>query len=89
MKTLLDLKTAVDELLEEHPEWSSLPLMYSTDDEGNNYHMVNDYLTPAMVADINEYYLEMQGYLDSEKYTEKGNEDGFIEVKDINCICIN
>jgi hypothetical protein len=79
MKTLKDLKDNIERLLIEHPEYANLPLIYSSDDEGNSFHLVHSSLCLAQVEDIKEYYLELVGF--------DGDED--INSEDINCICIN
>lgn len=79
MKTLRDLKNNIDELLRYHPDWENLPIIYSGDEEGNEYTKVNNDLCPTQVENINDYYLEIVGFLD----------DNDIDEKDINCICIN
>lgn len=78
--TLRTLKETIDNILTKHPEWENLPLMYASDDEGNNYQIVYNSLCPAQVHDIKqEEDLELVGF--------QGEEN--IADEDVNCICIN
>ena len=79
MRTLNDLKENIDKLLTEHPEWGSLPIIYSSDDEGNDHHVGSNELSPAQVENIHSWSLELVGYLGDDEIAEE----------DINCICIN
>lgn len=81
MKTLNDLKQNIDEILKEHPKWGALPIVYSSDNEGNNFHKVFFDISPMQFHDINAYYLEQVG-----NYKTGSNE---ISEKDVNAICIN
>lgn len=69
----------LNKLVIEYPEAYELPVIYSEDDEGNNYHHV--IYSPAMfqVHDVNQYYLEVVGKLG----------DDNIAREDCNVICIN
>lgn len=78
-RTLTDLKNDIDKLLKAHPEYAKLPIIYSSDDEGNSYHGVYNTLTPMQADDPDEHYVDIVG--------SKGDED--ISDKDINVICIN
>ena len=78
MRTLKDLKDNIEELLEEHPEWENLPIISSSDDEGNSFQKVYNDLTPMQVENIVKDYLDFVF-----------DEDGEILDTDINCICIN
>ena len=90
MKTLKQLSLDIDNLLRENPQFGDLPVIYSSDDEGNSYKKVHQDVTPAMAIDVKEWELELVGFLGNNKndYEEEENQD-LIEVKDINCICIN
>ena len=79
MRTLIDLLKDITTLLTEHPEWANLPIIYSSDDEGNNYQKIHNGLSPAEIYDLNERNLDLIGFLEG---------DG-IDERDINCICIN
>lgn len=80
--TLLELKNSVESLLEQNPEFANLPCIYSTDDEGNEYNMVNNFPTAAYIKNPQaNRFLDMVGYWD-----EVG---GDIKKEDINCIIIN
>lgn len=78
-QTLKTLQQNILKILLEHPEWGDLPLISSSDDEGNDYHKVYNDLSPAQVENIKNYSLELVGF--------EGEED--VDTKDINCICIN
>lgn len=78
----MKLKEYIRELnkfVQEYPEAYELPVIYSEDDEGNNYHHVID--SPAMfqVHDVTQYYLDVVGRLG----------DIGIAREDCNAICIN
>ena len=76
-KTLRDLQKCINEMVEEHPEWMDFPLIYSSDDEGNEYNKVNQLPCGAKVSNINE-----NRFLDLEHFEEDNKTD-------INCIIIN
>lgn len=81
---MIALKTfakAINKLIKEHPEWAELPLIYSADDEGNSYHVVNNLPAPMQVGDPKEYYIEPIGIY------QKGSDE--VAKEDINCIIIN
>ena len=87
MRILKDLKQNIEEILKKYPEWENLPLIFSSDDEGNSYHYCHNDLSPAQTEDINnKYYLEIVGFFDD---TNPNDDDRDISVKDVNCICIN
>lgn len=74
----------VNKLLEENPEHGELEVIYSHDDEGNAYQIVNNTPTLCMVGDLeNEYFLD-DIIFDGEK-DFYGKE---VEFKP-NAICIN
>lgn len=54
--------------------FGDLPLIYSSDDEGNSYHEVNMGPEP-LIADLSTYYIELK--LEEDEDTPP------------NCICIN
>lgn len=60
--------------------FDELPLIYSSDDEGNSYHKINNLPELYRVEDINEYYLESDFAYD--------DNDEILEFKP-NCIIIN
>jgi hypothetical protein len=78
MKTLKDLRNNIDEILKKNPEYENLPLIYSSDEEGNSFKLLYNDLTPMQVEDNTQYYLELV-YDDEDEILED----------DINCICIN
>ena len=86
MRTLKQLRDNIDEILKKYPHWENLPIISSSDAEGNSYEKVYNDLSPAQVEDINEYYLEVVGFFDD---TNPNDAERDISEKDINCICIN
>lgn len=95
MITLQQLKINIEELLKLYPEWKDLPIISSSDDEGNSFQLIHNSLSPVQVDDINEYYLELIGCLgepnsyDNEEFDSEDNYNEIISKKDINAICIN
>ena len=87
MKTLKDLKNNIDKILNKYPHWENLPLVYSIDPEGNEFHINDNDLSPMQVHDINTLYcLEVVGSFDD---TNPNDVERDISEKDVNCICIN
>jgi hypothetical protein len=76
--TLQEYIESLQRLIENNPEYVNMPLIYSKDDEGNDYHHVNYSPSPAQVEDLEEYYLELV-------WDEEGENPG----TDFNCIMIN
>ena len=74
MKTVNDMLEVLLDLKEKG--YGNLPLIYSTDDEGNSYHKIYHKPRLALVEDLDEYDLEMV-------YMEDGGES------DPNCVTIN
>lgn len=74
MYTLKDLKIEIEKLLKTHPEYSNLPLVYASDDEGNSYQKVHNKPLAIEMENIKDYYLEPSTDYD---------------LKTPNCICIN
>lgn len=92
MKTLKDLKKDIENLIKKYPEFENLPICYASDDEGNSYQKVHNSLSPAQFHDINEYSLELVGFLDEDNPNGdiiNDNEEGDICYKDVNGIVIN
>jgi hypothetical protein len=91
MKTLKELSLEIVELLKKNPEFGDLPIIYSRDDEGNDYQAVHCTLSPLQVENIQERDLQVVGFLGSKKYDYDTLEEleEKVEIKDINCICIN
>jgi hypothetical protein len=75
MITLKQLQQDILKMMVEHPEWADLPIIYSSDDEGNEFKKVHNNLTPMIAEDINQWSLEVDGA------------NG--KLKKVNCICIN
>jgi len=70
------LKEYIKKLQElENKGFGDLPLIYSTDDEGNAYHEVSMGPEPLIANDLSTYYIELR---------LKEDED-----TPPNCICIN
>jgi hypothetical protein len=86
MRTLKQLRDNIDEILRKYPHWENLPLIYSIDAEGNEYHINNNSLSPTQVEDVNQWYLEIVGFFDD---TNPNDDERDISEKDVNCICIN
>jgi hypothetical protein len=76
-RTLKDLKEEIEALIKENPQYADLPIIYASDDEGNDYQKVHNTLTLMIVEDIDGRSLEVNNE----------EEDG--DSKKINCICIN
>lgn len=71
----------LQKLVKEHPEFGKLPVAYAKDDEGNGYQkIINEGPSPCKVEDIEEYHLEMVGYMGGKRGVPK---------ESINCIIIN
>ena len=85
MITLGQHLSNIRKLLDWHPEWADLPIIYASDDEGNSYHNVYNLPIPAQVHDIKEHYLELVDIYIEEKDAQ--SED--ISRDDVNCIIIN
>lgn len=77
-QTLRTLKDNIEGIEASHPEWMDLPLIYSSDDEGNSYHRVYNDLTEMKAENVEDYHIEM--------IEVEGDEN---ESKGINCICVN
>ena len=71
--TLKHYAKCLNTLLEKHPEYAELPVIYSADDEGNHYHQV--YFTPGVMTVDNP----------ESDYPEPVNS----EILKPNAICIN
>ena len=67
---------ALNGLSEDHPELLDMEVIYSSDDEGNNYQKVHNHPCAAQVENIKDWSLEMVGI---------GEED----VEEANCVIIN
>ena len=79
MVTVDNLIKALTELSENGG--GNLPIIYSKDDEGNDFHKVNNLPLLVQVHDINEYYLEWVG--------EFNPDSDNIAREDCNCVIIN
>ncbi len=65
----------LNSIVEENPENINLEVIYSSDDEGNNHHIVHNEPAVGKVEDLSEFFLELEGFDD--------------EVEEHNIICIN
>lgn len=92
MQTLLSLKKNIDELLQKYPQFATLPLVYSSDDEGNSFKKVWNDISPAQFHNIQEWELELVGFLNEDNPEGKMDEDQMVDdicYKDVNAIVIN
>ena len=79
--TLKEYVESLQETLKENPELADKPVAYSSDDEGNSFHLIHNTPTLCQVENNTTHYLEMVGY-----YDEDSDE---IHKDDINCIIVN
>lgn len=79
MITLNQWLNSIQEMIKKNPKVGNYPLIYSTDDEGNEYHKVMFDPTLVQVHNLNERFLEIVGFKD----------DPDIADEDCNTICIN
>lgn len=77
--TLKQWMEQLNKLVQENPEVRDYDLIYSTDDEGNDFHRVISDPTLVQVENLNERSLRIVGF--------KG--DFEINDEDCNAICIN
>lgn len=71
-------------LVKEYPQFAELPVAYSSDDEGNSYHLVHNTGTPIQVEDPTTHYLELVNYFNGDE-EDRDN----AALKDVNIILIN
>lgn len=72
----------LNKLLEKNPNIGELPIIYSHDDEGNEYQKVMNYPTLALVDNIqDDRFLEVVAAI--------GNSLDVIDIAECNCIIIN
>ena len=78
---MITLNNYIEALLELQKQgYGELPLIYSEDDEGNNFHYVINLPSEYKVEDLNQYYLESD--------FEYDENDEIIDFTP-NCIIIN
>ncbi len=78
---MITLKQHIEKLLElQALGYADLPVIYASDDEGTNYHLVSSEPSEFIVEGFDNYYLEP-----AFEYDEKNNQLEFIT----NCIIIN
>lgn len=82
MVKLKDFIKKLQDLVEKYPQFSELPVIYSSDDEGNSFHTVNMTAAPLQIEDIEENYLEVTGWF-------LGDVEDSISIEDVNAILIN
>lgn len=75
--TLNEYINALQEIASQHPSFGKLPIIYSHDDEGNQYQMVNNKPGLFKVNNVEERYPEP---------TITGKEQ---KAEEFNCIIIN
>ena len=79
--TLRKFHEEITHLLTNYPELANVPIIYSRDDEGNGYQKVHESPTPARAENLDEWELEVEGYLE--------DMGGDISRELINCVIIN
>ena len=79
MITLNQWLNSIQEMIKKNPKIGDYPLIYSSDDEGNDFHKVSADPTLAQVEDTNQWSLEIVGFLG----------DDTIADEDCNVVCIN
>lgn len=80
MLLLKDYLKSLQELIKKYPEAIEYTVIYSHDDEGNEFQKVGAEPTLCQIENINFYrHLELVGYLDEEN----------IDRKDCNAVIIN
>lgn len=77
MITLNQWLNSIQEMIKKNPKIGNYPLIYSIDDEGNEYHKVISAPTLLQVDDINQWSLDVAGFPDE------------VREEDCNVICIN
>lgn len=83
-QTVKQLIKDLEEIISLKPEAANYPVIYSIDDEGNAYHKVHNNACLTQVHDINDYHLELVGFLNDES-----EEEDNIDIRDCNCVIIN
>jgi len=58
MITVIEYFNELKNLIENHPECKTMPVIYAKDDEGNAYHNVISTPSFFQVENLDEYYLE-------------------------------
>jgi hypothetical protein len=69
----------LDSLIRKHPEIANFQVVFSSDNEGNDYQLVYQEPTLCQIHNPNTSYVEMVGF--------QGDET--IDNKDLNALCIN
>lgn len=81
MITLYDYMTRIRKLIVDNPNLAGVPVAFATDDEGNEFQLVQEGPTLCQMHDINAEDLELVGFYD------KDSKD--IAREDVNCVIIN
>lgn len=81
---LKDFIKELQDLVKQYPQFEDLPVAYSSDDEGNSYHLIYSTGLPIQVENPTAHNLELVGYFN-------GDEDDIDNsaIEDINIILIN
>lgn len=80
MITVKELINNLQEMIKEYPESENFPIIYSHDDEGNEYQKINNYPCLIQIQDLTQ-----NRFLEVIKF--QGQES--INIKDYNAILIN
>jgi hypothetical protein len=77
MLTVQDVLETLQDMIKDNPEIADFPVIYSIDDEGNNYHL-NSYIPSLFYAEnFNEYSVDAI------------HADNLPSELACNCVCIN
>jgi hypothetical protein len=80
-QTVQDLIDNLQKLVKIKPECKDFPIIYSTDDEGNEYSKIYYIPNFTQVGDLEERYLEVIGHY--------SKDNDYIALEDCNCVIIN
>ena len=69
----------LNEFVNNDPNTLEMEVIYSADDEGNDYQRVNNFPVSCQTHDVDKYYMEIVGW--------EGDDD--ISHEDLNAVCIN
>lgn len=81
MITVRNLIDHLHKIIEDNPKLEDLPIIYSSDDEGNSYQKVHNLPGLSQVEDLDSWILEVIGFYDED--SDK------IAKEDCNCVIIN
>jgi hypothetical protein len=77
-----------NQLAKDFPTSLEMEIIYSIDDEGNDYHKLYSTPTITQIEDLNQRSLELVGFFD-ETQKSQSLKDQDIALVDCNAICIN